>query len=341
MKTPTMKDVAAAANVSQQTVSRIVNNVGYVKEETRCKVLDVIRKMQYYPNANARNLKGNSCYMVGLTIPDDIEATKNNMFYVQIIAQISSVCRKNGYGLDVISFDIYTDTVRQLIQLYRENVISGVIITSPAIHDVGLQELQESGLPFVFIGTPPMTEKIGYVDNCSEKLAGDAVDYLWGLGHRKIGLINGPMHMTMSRDFLDGYKLAMASHQLPFNQDIVRSVQLHTAEGELAMERIHTFSPDVTAVICADDALAIGALKASKKLGLHVPEDFSLFSLCYNDWNAYTSPALTGYRKNYDLLGNHAINMLFSSIRQESDSLKAVTVPHMLVEGNSCGPVRK
>jgi LacI family transcriptional regulator len=335
----TIKDVARLAGVSHQTVSRVINNSPNIAPETYEKVMDAIQKLNYFPNSLARNLQREIVNAIGLTIPFSSHEIANNAFFAQIIGEVSGICTKRGIHLNVFSFDEHSEDAGMIIRLYKEKIISGVLLTCPGLDSNSIMSLIYNKVPFVVVGRPNLDFGVSYADIDNEDIACRATLSLLELGHRRIALINGPEFMTYSDDLRNGYRRALDRFNMPPESTFVRNTNLIFADSRPS-EFDFIFDNGITAVICANDSLALGVMGLLKASGRRIPADVSLMALTYNAWYSHLTPSLAGTDMHSSQLGMEATNMLLSLIFDKPNEPMRLILKADLIPGSSIGLVK-
>lgn len=330
-----IKDVANLAGVSHQTVSRVINNSPYVKPDTRRKVLEAIEKLQYYPNRSARNLNRTIVNAVGLSIPFPSDQAAGNPFVAEMIGAIGNVCNLNGVCLNVISFDEKENDMELLIRFYKERTISGLLLTWPGMDEKSVVQLKYHDIPCVVIGRPDADYGIHYVDVDHVRIGYECTRHLLGLGHRRIALLNGRASTAAGKDLYAGYAKALGELRIPADPDLIAHTGLAEEDGEARLPA--WLDRQATAVFCANDALALGTIKAAQDRGLSIPDDLSVVAGTSSRWNAFIRPALTSVEIDYRYQGKMAIELLFDEIFNGRRETARIAVPAELVVRHSCG----
>lgn len=334
----TIRDVAKLAGVSYQTVSRVINDAPNVKEETRERVLKTIRLLDYYPNNSAQNLQKKIVNAIGFTYPNNAQSLKDSSFYSIVLSEACSICGSRDIFLNLLAYHSTRCDVEMLIRYFNQKVISGVLMTSPTTDIDALAELAVKNVPVVILGRPPAPLSVSYVDNDNRGICKEAVDYLFGLGHRRIGLINGPKEMTLCHDVKRGYEQAFQEKELPVPGGYMFSVALNNRDPYEKTRAFLSRHPDVTALVCIDHMVTLSAMEAAQSIGLRIPDDLSLLTLDYSEWNHYLNPPLTGFYKNAEQLGNRATQMLLEQIYEDATPRHEL-IGHEFRKGASCRPL--
>ncbi len=330
-----ISDVAKLAGVSRTTVSYVLNNVTsiHISEQTRQRVLDAARELDYHPNASARSLARKQTYTVGLVLcvsPDRLIA---DAFLPSVIYGISSVTTPAGFRLlievveDVTQPDAY-------VRLIREAHIDGAILAGARLDDQYLLGLHPDNFPLVLWDRVPGSD-LPFVDVDNISAARSAVDHLISLGHQRIGCItNAPLEHPASSARLRGYQVALEMHNLPYDSRLVRYGDFHERSGFEAMTSLLPERP--TAVFVASDVVALGALRAVRAAGLRVPRDLAMIGFDDIQFAQYLQPPLTTVRVPAHEIGATAARMLLDII-QTGGHPTSVLLDTELIIRESCG----
>ena len=334
----TIRDVAKLAGVSYQTVSRVINNAPNVKDETRERVMKTIRMLDYYPNNSAQNLQKKIVNAIGFTYPNSAQALKDSSFYSIVLSEACSICDSRDIFLNLLPYHSTRSDVERLIRNFNQKVISGILMTAPTSDIDVLAELTVKNVPVVILGRPPAPLSISYVDNDNREICRQAIEYLFTLGHRHIGLINGPREMTMCDDVQQGYAQAYQEKGLPLPGEYIMRTALDNRDPYEVTRSFLARHPEVTALVGIDHMVTLSAMEAAQAAGRRIPDQLSLLTLDYSDWNRYLNPPLTGFYKNAEQLGSRAVQMLLQQIYEEAEPTHEL-IGHEFREGGSCCPL--
>ena len=329
-------DVARLAGVSRTTVSFVLNDVPGVKitEETRQRVLNAARELDYYPTAAARSLASGKTKRIALVLGEGQKRLSADAFLPAFLQGITASVHRRGYLLvlqmaeDVPSHEAYA-------RLIREQQVDGLILSGPRADDPLLAELAEDEFPLILHG------RLGScvmpcVDVDNQAGAYQAVTHLIELGHRRIGFVsNAPLSYSGAQDRFAGYKQALADNALSLEEDLVRTAAFLPAAGQTAMEELLALPQRPTAVFAASDVVAIGVMSAIQAAGLEIPDDIAVVGFDDIFLAAHTQPPLTTVRVPAYGLGWTAAEMLISLIEGEETS--SVILETELVIRDSCG----
>ena len=339
---PTSRDVANLAGVSRTTVSLVLNNVPGVNisPETRQRVLDAARQLNYYPDVSARRLASGRTRTIALVWHRGPDATYRDVFLPGLLQGITRAARHYGYYLlfRPIEPDEPDDSYAELA---RGRHADGLILSGPRSDDTLLMDLYGEGFPLVLHGQLPGTD-IPSVDVDNVRGAMQAVGHLLALGHQRIGIItNAPPAYTASQQRLEGYRRALEAAGIPFDESLVRYGNFDEESGQAAMVSLLDLPHPPTALFVASDMVAVGALKAIQDRGLRVPEDVALVSFDDVTIARFVTPPLTTVRVPAFGLGWAAGELLIRIIEQDLPRELHVLLETELIVRGSCGASTK
>lgn len=330
---PTIIDVARLANVSKATVARVVSGKhDIVRAETRQRVLEAIDQLGYEHNAVAGSLRNNRTMTVALCIPDI-----TNPFWPEIARGVQDTVEDGGYAVVTVNSDWSITRERNYLSLVRRHRFDGAIINPT---NVSNDELVALGVPVVVLGSGENYPDCDAVGSDTESGAQSALDYLYDLGHRRIGLIAG---LSARRTFHTRQHMFIEFHarkHLPLDKSLIIESTFSDQAGYDAMCQLLNHDDPPTAVFAANDILAIGALKAAQALGWRVPEDISIVGMDDIYAAAITSPSLTTVAKPKYEIGVQAAQFLLERMtRDDSVQPKQEKLPCVLaVRGSAVAP---
>ena len=267
----TIRDVADAAGVSIATVSRVLNNKDHpVGEATRQRILTLADELDYRPNAAARSLRTERSATVGI-IADDIIGP----FATSIIRGIQDRLKPQGYLCVIISAEWNPDAEREAMHELVSRSIDGIIF-SETWHKTAVELLDVASKPYVFVHR--QFAVAGQFSAIPDERYGAqlATSHLTGLGHRRIGYINGPEHYYASEVRLAGYQAELANAGIAYDPALVARGDWKVDGGYAAMQTVLQSAPDLTALFAGNDLMAAGAIYALRDAGRRVPEDVAV-----------------------------------------------------------------
>lgn len=327
----TINDIAKAANVTKATVSYVLNNKPGVSEETRQKILKIMKEMNYHPNAVARGLAGKSTEMLGLIIPDI-----SDHFYVQIVRGVEKTANLYNFTLNLCTTHAIPEKERKMVDLLTNGRVDGIILMTYFLDLDFINDIKKRKIPFVLIDST-FDDKSIYSVNVDNFEAGyKATEYLIRLGHRRIAFIAGPQNSNDSLCRFRGYRQALNDHGIPYEEVLVCQGDFKREGGYQAFFNLHRLEAKPTAVFAANDQMAIGVLSAARALGLQVPQDLSVIGCDDIEASSVVEPPLTTIKQPIEEMGKHATEMIFQLIYKEKPSQRNVVLKTSLVERSSC-----
>ncbi|MFC7322014.1 LacI family DNA-binding transcriptional regulator [Halobacillus campisalis] len=313
----TIKHIASQAGVSVTTVSRALNGYSDVNAETRKKIEQVAKELNYSPNSLARSLVKNQSETLGLLVSGFNKESVKDGFTVEVMSGINSYIAETQYDLVLFNTDSSKQRKKTYTQLCKERRVDGVILQGIKTDDPYLEEVMESDIPCVFIDIPVSSKHVGYVSTDNVEGARNAVLHLLELGHRNIGMINGHKQAFVSKERLEGYKQALLEYGISFKDQLVKDGSFGEKEAYRETMSLLKEQPDVTSVFCASDLMAIGAISAAKQLNYCVPEDLSVVGYDDIPLSSYISPSLTTISQDKFALGYNAAEMLVKMLKYQ------------------------
>ncbi|MFI8207438.1 LacI family DNA-binding transcriptional regulator [Streptomyces sp. NPDC085937] len=334
----TMADVARSAGVSIATVSHVLNGTRPVLPHTRQSVLDAVEELGYTPNTLARSLVTARTRSIGLAV-----SAISNPYFTEILQGVEAAALEQGYSLLIA--DPHDDPVheREVVQLLHERRVDGMIVApSPEPREL-LTYLGRHRVPTVFLdrlvdppgdGEPPLYDQVGAE---SAEPTTRLVTHLAGLGHRRIGLVAGLPGLSTTTERITGYRHGLAASGLPFDERILVHGHSEAAGAERATAALLDLGSRPTALVTANNAMTIGALRALRARGLSVPGDIAL--CCFDDfaWADLFSPRLTAVAQPSRDIGARAVRMLLDRIAAPGRPTRTERLPCTFVHRTSCG----
>jgi DNA-binding LacI/PurR family transcriptional regulator len=311
-----MKDVARVGGVSLGTVSNVLNDLPTVSKENRKKVLEAIEKLNYSPNFTARALKTKRSKCIGLIIPDI-----NNPFFSEFARGVEDSLQKMGYNLFLCNSDRNAEKERRYIDVLMEKMVDGLILCkSPGPVDVLSNLSRRQNIVLVDTGTYKDIECdiIRVDDYVGIK---KAMDYLWDHNHRRIAMIAGPADSLSSLDRVRSYHDFFESKGCDIsNKRIQRGDYSWQSGYECAKDLLEGEPP--TAILAANDLMAIGAMKAIHEKGLSVPADVSVMGFDDIGIASLCTPALTTVSQPKYEMGCCSVQCLMDRINNMGSEIK-------------------
>jgi len=310
---PSQQQVAARANVSYMTVSRVVNNHPNVKKETRELVLKAIQELGYHPNASARALNAHKTSNIGLIFPPK-ENVYSRPFYVDLAIELEDQLHRRGYHL-FLGMTRTGDQFRDPALLLKERKVDGIILVAPRMGDLEVERLVSDGLPLVLLHGRSDTTTCPYVDTDNVMGTQMILRYLIQLGHRRIGFVSGIMGEVNAQDRYNAYCDELKSAGLAFDNTLVFRGDWSIESGYEAFSAIRNRAPDATALFYSNDQMALGGFRAAYDNNLFIPEDISISGYDDTKYASFAVPALTTVRQPLSELASAAVELVLERIK--------------------------
>jgi len=331
---PTIIDVARVAGVSKTTVSRVIGgDNSLVREETRQKVIDAVQQLGYERNIIASSLRTNRTHTVALIIPDIA-----NPFWPEVARGVQDALEAQKYALVLANSDWDTRREQEFLAMVRRNRFDGIIINPARTTN---DELAAAGVPIVVLGLRLDTAYPDFDIVGSDSYAGTALamEHLINLGHRRIGLISGLSRGTSQPSRLDSYAEFLHRHDMHVEDELIVMCPYGQDFGHQSMRQLLSLTRPPTAVLAANDILAIGALQAVREANLQIPRDVSIVGMDDIYAVSVTTPSLTTVAKQKYELGRQAATFLLEQIQaQAPPPPRRRAFPCQLVVRDSTGP---
>jgi LacI family transcriptional regulator len=309
----TILDVAERAGVGVGTVSRVINGAEHVKPATRAKIEVAMRELGFHPNAQARNLKRGVVSTVGFFFTSGQRRLSDPFFNV-LMAGMADAASDRNFDLLVASCRNPADELASLERLIRSNRIGGVIITDTRVHDQRVALLQKHDFPCVAFGRVAARSRVPCIDVDGKHGVERAVRHLFDLGHRRVGFIGLPAHLTCAQDRLAGYRAAFSTAGRDVDEQYIAVGGLSEAEGMAAASRLLSLRARPTAIVACSDVLAFGAMQVIQQSGLRAGKDMALIGFDDIPSAAHTNPPLTTLRQPIYDIGAQLVDILVSQI---------------------------
>jgi len=320
----TIYDVAREANVSMATVSRVVNGNPNVKPATRKKVLEVIERLGYRPNAVARGLASKKTTTVGVIIPDI-----SNILFAELARGIEDVATMYKYNIILSNSDQNPDKELHLFNTMLGKQVDGIVFMSGNVTERLVEEFEKSSVPIVLAGSIDPSGKIPSVNIDYEQATYESTKNFIDHGHKNIAYVIGPLSEPINRDKkLLGYKRALEEAGIEYREDYVIEGDYTYDSGLEAAERILELEGRPTAVLVSQDEMAIGVVHGLQDKGYLVPEDFEIISADNTRLSLMVRPQLSSVVQPLYDIGAVAMRLLTKYMTKEPVDNHTVILPH-------------
>ncbi|ANS64477.1 LacI family transcription regulator [Streptomyces lincolnensis] len=334
---PTMADVARSAGVSVATVSHVLNDTRPVLPHTRQAVLDAIDELGYTPNTLARSLVTSRTRSIGLAV-----SAISNPYFTEILQGVEAAALEHGYSLLIADPHDDPEHERKVVQLLHERRVDGMIVAPSADPRELVSYLRRHDVPAVFLdrvvdspeGDGPRFDQV-----CADSAepTAELVGHLTGLGHRRIGLVAGRPGLSTTRERITGYRHGLAAAGLSYDERLVVHGDSESEGGRRATSALLSLVVPPTALVTANNAMTLGALRALREHGLSVPDDIAL--CCFDDfaWADLFTPRLTAIAQPSKDIGAQAVRVLLERLAAPDRPARTVRLACAFVHRGSCG----
>lgn len=320
----TIRDVAARARVSHQTVSRVINDSARVRPETRERVMSAIADLGYHPNALARSMARGRSHTLACIAPNLTDYT-----FASLISGAEIEARRHGYfwlSASAPDSETFAELVTELVTSRRAE---GLMVVNPYADD-RYHHLPHD-FPLAFAGARPRegdTNSVSLDDVCA---AYEATKHLLNLGHRRIGMVTGPLAEDAGQDRCQGYEQALREANIePAAELIIEGNWLAQSGYDAFMQLVHAGELP-SAIFAHNDLMAAGILRAARDLGLEVPADLSVIGVDDIPLAEFFEPPLTTIDQDFHFIGREAARLLIRSIEQPDAPRRHLRMPVELV----------
>jgi LacI family transcriptional regulator len=321
--------VARLARVSTATVSRVLNNTGIVSDTTRARVLKAVDELKYSPNLHARSLAVRKNRSIGVIV-----SNLENPFFLDIFKTVETGSRAAGVELILSSTDYRPERLLASVRLMIGQRVSGLAAIVPEADWSLLGELRYSHIPVVFCGAGAPGRAAARVGVNYQQGMGQLISYLYGLGHRRLGLVG---RHTAAKITDERFAALRQTAGLWPELHVLTAAGADSLEGGRCATRILLNShPKLTAIVCANDVMAVGALRELRENGIRVPHEVSVAGFDNIEWAQFCHPALTSVHIPRDRIGHIICDCL---MKPEKSLLGSeIVIDAELVARDSTGP---
>jgi len=334
----TIDDVARHVGVAKGTVSRVLNNYTDISENTRKRILKAVQELGYQPSATARNLKRGRQDTLGIVIPVG-HGNGADPFLAEFIDGIARALDELGLDLLVTTAHSREHLITTLKRLIARRKVDGFIVTRTEVDDPRIAYLMEQKFPFVAHGRTGDPSSYAWFDIDNETTFADGVRHLYSLGHERIGFLGGSLDLNFARQRRDGYRQGLAALGMAHDQDLETLQAISEKGGFKGAETLLSLDAPPTALLCATDALAIGAVQFCRKLGLQAGSDVTVIGYDGLPVGEYLDPPLTTFSQSAQEAGGRVARMLIDVLDGKSpQSLQALAKAKLIRRASDGAP---
>ncbi len=331
----TMKDIARELGVSIVTVSKVLRNHEDIGDETRKRVLDLVKELKYTPNLAARGLVTGRTYLVGLVVPDLLHP-----FFAQIAKSLSGALLKKGYCLTISTSEDDPDLEERELERLLGRRLDALVIASSCTNPAAFEDILKQGPPFVLIDRHFVSLDSNYVGIDDEAVGVLATSHLIDVGCKRIAHLRGPEN-SPGQGRLKGYLDTLSKRRMSASPQYIsspRRVDVQSREsGADLMRQLLKLDPPPDGVFCYNDPMAIGAIHAIHEAGLRVPEDVAVIGSGNLHYDSELRVPLSSIDQQTELIGERAarltLSLLESKVRPRSKTI--ILQPELVVRAST------
>lgn len=323
-------DVARESRVSPATVSRVINNLPSVKEENRQRVLSAIKKLKFQPSVFAQRLAKGKSNVVGLVVPR-YEGVFYSFYLLELIRGIGTMC-------GVLKLDLLLHLTSAGLSLNVRD-LGGIIFADIIANQRQLEYALEQGSPCVVINNYVDNLNVSCISIDNTQGAKQAINYLAGLGHKRIAHISGDLITQSGRQRLEGYKRGIKANNLEFRDEYVVKTDYSRGQARNATHTLLRLKLPPTAIFIASDSMALEVMAVATELGKKIPGDFSIIGFDDNPSGLYAPVALTTIRQPLVKMAQEGVKELNKIMTDRESKITKRTLPCELVIRESCAHV--
>jgi LacI family transcriptional regulator len=325
---PTISDIARRAGVSKTTVSRVINNKPDVDKETREKINAIIKEFHYKPSQMAINLSTGKRNLIGLLVP-----SMTHSFSLEIVKGVAQGIEDSQFEMVLFTTGLSGNNNLLYSRAISSDLVDGLIVVLPR-NENELFLRAHHNIPMIAVDYRGIESQIPGITVTNKEGAYELTRYLIGLGHKKIGFITGLLDLGCSRERLEGFRAAMDEAGLPIDETWIANGDFTRVSGKLIGMKWLQEKDFPTAIFASNDDMALGVMDSAKKLGVQIPEHFSLVGFDDEIDAKYCHPPLTTVRQPLFVMGLEAVKALIMLL--DGHPISSIELKTELIIRDSC-----
>lgn len=333
-KSPTIADVANKAEVSTATVSRCLNQPDVVKPEVRERITNAINELGYVPSGAARALASRRTHTIGAVVP-----TIDNAIFSEAIQHLQSGLTQANYTLLLANSSYSLDEELREVRSLLSRGIDGIVLVGEMHHPGVYAAIEQQGIPYVNLWTYNPKSKYSSIGFDHIKAGKQLAEHLLQLGHKEFGIISG-FQENNDRALLrfKGIQQTLKAKGLEIPESKIIECRYSVEQANKSLHKLLDRHPEITAISCGNDVLALGALSAARERDLKVPEQLSITGFDNMEIIPFLSPALTTVNSPSKRMGVHAAEYILNQIRDKTLDVKHTELKAELIVRETTGP---
>ena len=333
----TINDMAEALGLTKSTVSRALNGYADISEATQLRVKRMAEQLNYQPLSHAQAIKTGRARSLGLVLQlSDHDA--HRPFLAEFLAGVSNGASAEGYTLTVASADDDAHMIATFQSLIADRKADGFILPRAMVQDIRVALLRDADVPFILFGRQDDDAGCCWHDICGENAMRDAVLYLAGLGHTRIGFINGGLIYNYAGLRRVGFEAGMAAANLKLDANLIIEDVVTMEKGRAAGKQLLNEPDRPTAIVCAVDRAALGVYQAAASCNLRIGTELSVTGYDGIQEGAHVTPPLSTFAVDAQQAGERLAKLLVRRIRGEPVEKLRETAPAIFLDRGSVGP---
>lgn len=310
----TIKEVAKVAGVSISTVSKVINDAPTISDATKKRIKEIMSELNYYPNNIARSFVQQSSKNIGVIMESKKHFAFINSHIFEILGGIEGVLSENGYTLTLLNATYLGDNSEPYERIIMEKRVDGLIIQVANLNKTLCKKMDAMNFPYIVIGQPHFESNMCWID-INNKSAGEiAANHLISEGYQKIAYVGSDAVDGINFNRQNGYLSSLTKHNIPILEEYIMSGDTSTENSTKMMDTLLSLQNPPDSVICLNNFVAFGVIKAIKEHGLQIPDDVAVITFDNYPLSMYTEPQLTVVDNDVFELGTHAANALLNKI---------------------------
>ncbi|GAA2002630.1 LacI family DNA-binding transcriptional regulator [Nakamurella flavida] len=326
-----MADIARAAGVSVTTVSHVVNKTRPVAIDTERAVLAAIADRGYVPDNASRSMRSAGSQTIGLAM-----SVLSNPYFTELVSSIEQAVSGAGFSLLLAeTHDDAAEELRAVTELVARKV-EAVVLAPSADPSAALEVARQADIPVLLIDRF-LDADVDQIASESVVPTAELVDHLAGSGHRRIAMISGLAGLSTTEERIAGFRLGMRRHRLRVDPELVVSGESDGARAEIVIRELLALPEPPTAVLVGNNQMTIGVIRGAGRAGVDVPGDLAVVSFDDFEWADLFHPRLTVVAQPVQAMGQQAVSMVMSRLRDRSLPARRVVLRPTFVHRDSCG----
>ena len=336
-KTPTISDVAKQADVSTATVSRCLNQPDKVKPEVRERIEIAIQKLGYVPSGAARALASRRTQTIGAIVP-----TIDNTIFSEAIQHLQSGLTQANFTILLANSGYSLDEELREVKSLLSRGIDGIVLVGEMHHPKVYEAIEQQQIPYVNLWTYNPKSKYSCIGFDHIKAGSQLAQHLLDLGHTNFGIISG-FQETNDRALLrfKGIQQTLKAVGLEIPENRIIECRYSVGQANTSLHELLDRNPEITAICCGNDVLAIGALSAARKRGIKIPQQLSITGFDNMEIIPFLSPALTTVNSPSKRMGSHAAQYILKQIKNKSLDIERIELTAELIARETTGKAPK